>query len=70
MECGQAGVLCDVAASSGGCLRVLAANGCSMSDAVLSAIGRHCSQLRALSLVGCRGVTDAGLTAVAVGCPR
>lgn len=66
----QAGVLCEVAASAGRHLQVLRADGCSVSDAVLGALAAHCPSLRVLSLVGCRGVTDAGLAMLAAGCPR
>ena len=66
----QAGVLCEVAAAAGRHLTSLRADGCSVSDAVLGALGTHCCGLGTLSLVGCRGVTDAGLAAVAAGCPR
>jgi hypothetical protein len=66
----QAGVLCEVAAAAGRHLTSLRADGCSVSDAVLGALGTHCGGLGTLSLVGCRGVTDAGLAAVASGCPR
>lgn len=66
----QAGVLCEVAAAAGRHLTSLRADGCSVSDAVLGALGTHCGALGTLSLVGCRGVTDAGLAAVAAGCPR
>lgn len=62
-------MLCEVAASAGARLRVLAVDGCSVSDAVLGAVGAHCPQLRRVSLVGCRGVTDAGLAALSAGCP-
>lgn len=65
-----AGVLCNIAASSAGRLRVLAANECTMSLAILSAIGHHCSELRTLSLVGCRGICNAGLAAISTGCPK
>ena len=66
----QAGVLCEVAAAAGLHLTSLRADGCSVSDAVLGALGTNCGALGTLSLVGCRGVTDVGLAAVAAGCPR
>lgn len=37
---------------------------------VLKGLGRHCSQLRAINFLGCKRVEDAGLQAVARGCPR
>lgn len=51
-------------------LQKLVLDGCQVDDAVLGAVGAACADLRDISLVGCRGVTDAGLAAVADGCRR
>ncbi len=40
-----------------------------LTDDVLLSLALNCKQLRVLDLVWCKGVTDAGLLAVAQGCP-
>ncbi len=45
-------------------LRSLALDGCFLDDATACGITRHCRHLTSLSLVGCKGLADAGLQAL------
>lgn len=53
---------------SGQRLQTLHIDGAFLSDSILSRVADHCSGLLDLSMVGCAGVSDAGLKLVAQGC--
>ncbi|CAL8464426.1 g3961 [Coccomyxa elongata] len=61
--------LCAAVSAAGRNLKELNLDAATVSDELLAAIGRCCERLELLSIIGCRPFTDAGLEAVAQGCP-
>lgn len=61
--------LCAAVSAAGSNLKELNLDAATVSDELLAAIGRCCGRLESLSIIGCRPFTDAGLEAVARGCP-
>lgn len=51
-------------------LKALDLQGCYISDQGLTAVGEQCKQLEDLNLRFCEGLTDRGVTAIAIGCAK
>lgn len=61
--------LCAAVSAAGRNMIELNLDAATVSDELLAAVGRCCERLESLSIIGCRHFTDAGLEAVAQGCP-
>ena len=59
-----------IASSAGSSLTELRLDSCRVSEAALQCIGTSCPQLSTLSMVACRGVTNAGLQHLMAACTR